>query len=55
MAARSLAWKAVLTVVMVLEKTHPIGRRLVPVVGVALIGFASIVLAYGAYASSVQG
>lgn len=51
----SLVWMAVLTTVMVLEKTHPVGRRLAPVVGVALIGFASIVLAYGAYASSVQG
>jgi predicted metal-binding membrane protein len=49
----SLAWMAVLTAVMVLEKTHPVGRRLAPVVGVALIGFSSIVVAYGVYAASV--
>jgi predicted metal-binding membrane protein len=50
----SLVWMALLTAVMVLEKTHPIGRRLAPVVGAALIGFASIVLAYGIYASAAQ-
>jgi predicted metal-binding membrane protein len=51
----SLVWMAVLTTVMVLEKTRPIGRRLAPVVGMALIGFATIVLAYGAYASAPHG
>ena len=49
----SLAWMAILTAVMVLEKTHPAGRRLAPVVGVALILFSSIVVAYGVYAASV--
>jgi predicted metal-binding membrane protein len=50
----SLVWMALLTAVMVLEKTHRVGRQLAPVVGVALISFSSIVLAYGAYAASVQ-
>ena len=50
----SLVWMALLTAVMVLEKTHPIGRRLAPVIGTALIGFSSLVLAYGAYASGAQ-
>jgi predicted metal-binding membrane protein len=50
----SLVWMAILTAVMVLEKTHSVGRQLAPVVGVALIGFSSIVLAYGAYASGAH-
>lgn len=48
----SLVWMALLTTVMVLEKTHPVGRQLAPVVGAALIGFASVVLALGASAGS---
>jgi predicted metal-binding membrane protein len=51
----SLVWMALLTGVMVLEKTHPAGRRLAPVVGAALIAFASTVLAYGVYASGAHG
>jgi predicted metal-binding membrane protein len=49
----SLVLMALLTAVMVLEKTHPVGRQLAPVVGATLIGFASIVVAYGVYVSSV--
>jgi predicted metal-binding membrane protein len=46
----SLAWMAVLTALMVWEKTRPSGARSVPVTGVALLGAASIVLMYSAYA-----
>jgi len=45
----SLVWMALLTAVMVHEKTRPAGRRAVPVTGVALLGLASIVLLYSAY------
>jgi predicted metal-binding membrane protein len=45
----SLVWMALLTVVMVHEKTRPAGRRAVPVTGVALLGLASMVLLYSAY------
>jgi predicted metal-binding membrane protein len=48
----SLIWMALLTAVMIHEKTRPLGARAVPVTGVALLGAASIVLAYSAYASS---
>ena len=44
----SLVWMALLTALMVHEKTRPAGRRAVPVTGVALLGVASIVLLYGA-------
>jgi len=47
----SLAWMAVLTGLMVWEKTRPSGARSVPVTGVALLGAASIVLMYSAYAA----
>ena len=47
----SLAWMAVLTALMVWEKTRPSGARSVPVTGVALLGAASIVLMYSAYAA----
>jgi predicted metal-binding membrane protein len=46
-----LIWMAALTAVMVHEKTRPAGRNGVPVTGVAALGLASIVLAWGAYAS----
>jgi len=49
----SLIWMALLTAVMIHEKTRPLGARAVPVTGVALLGAASVVLAYSAYASSV--
>ncbi len=48
----SLIWMALLTAVMIHEKTRPTGARAVPVTGVALLGAASVVLAYSAYASS---
>ena len=48
----SLVWMALLTAVMVHEKTRPMGAKAVPVTGIALLGAASVVLAYSAYASS---
>jgi predicted metal-binding membrane protein len=48
----SLIWMALLTALMVHEKTRPMGARAVPVTGVALLGAASIVLMYSAYAAS---
>ena len=42
---------ALLTTLMVHEKTHPTGRRTVPVTGVALLGLSSVVLLYSAYAA----
>jgi predicted metal-binding membrane protein len=47
----SLVWMALLTAVMVHEKTQPSGARAVPVTGVALLGAASVVLLYSAYAA----
>ena len=51
----SLVWMALLTAVMVHEKTRPAGARTVPVTGVALLGAASIVFLYSAYAAGVLG
>jgi predicted metal-binding membrane protein len=47
----SLVWMALLTALMVHEKTRPAGRRAVPVTGVALLGLASVVLLYSGYAA----
>jgi predicted metal-binding membrane protein len=47
----NLAWMAGLTALMVLEKTHPLGARTVPVTGIALLGAASILFLYSAYAA----
>jgi predicted metal-binding membrane protein len=47
----NLLWMALLTALMVHEKTRPSGRRAVPVTGVALLAAASTVLAYGASAA----
>ena len=47
----SLVWMALLTSLMIHEKTRPSGARAVPVTGVALLAAASVVLAYSAYAS----
>ena len=47
----SLIWMALLTALMVHEKTRPKGAKAVPVSGVALLGAASIVLMYSAYAA----
>ncbi len=45
----SLVLMALLTAVMVYEKTRPGGARAVPVTGVALLGAASVALLYSAY------
>jgi predicted metal-binding membrane protein len=47
----SLVWMALLTGLMVHEKTRPAGRRAVPVTGVALLATASVVLIASAYAN----
>jgi predicted metal-binding membrane protein len=49
----SLIWMALLTAVMIHEKTRPAGARAVPVTGVALLAAASVVLAYSAAAAAV--
>jgi predicted metal-binding membrane protein len=49
----SLIWMALLTALMVHEKTRPLGARAVPVTGVALLAAASIVLLYSAYAEGM--
>jgi predicted metal-binding membrane protein len=48
----SLIWMALLTGVMIHEKTRPAGARGVPVTGVALLAAASVVLAYSAAAAA---
>ena len=48
----SLIWMALLTGVMIHEKTRPAGARAVPVTGVALLAAASVVLAYSAAAAA---
>jgi predicted metal-binding membrane protein len=48
----SLIWMALLTGVMIHEKTRPAGARAVPVTGVALLAGASVVLAYSAAAAA---
>jgi predicted metal-binding membrane protein len=50
--ATSLILMALLTALMVHEKTRPAGRRAVPVTGVTLLAVASVVLAYSGYAAS---
>jgi predicted metal-binding membrane protein len=45
--AANLVWMALLTGVMVHEKTRPAGGRGVPVTGLALLGAASVLLLYG--------
>jgi len=49
----NLVWMAVLTAVMIHEKTRPGGRRGVPVTGVALLSAAAFVLPYSAYSSGI--
>ena len=46
----SLIWMALLTTIMVHEKTHATGRRTVPLTGAAALGLASILLLWGASA-----
>jgi predicted metal-binding membrane protein len=52
LGAASLVWMALLTALMVHEKTRPLGARTVPLTGVTLLALASIVLAYSWYAST---
>ena len=47
----SLVWMALLTALMVHEKTRPAGARAVPVTGVALLGLASVVLLNSGWAA----
>jgi predicted metal-binding membrane protein len=47
----SLVWMALLTTMMVHEKTRTAGRRAVPVNGVALLALSSVVLLYSAFAA----
>ena len=51
----SLLWMALLTALMVHEKTRPHGARTVPVTGVALLGVGSTTLLYSAYAAGALG
>lgn len=51
----NIVWMAVLTAVMVHEKTRPLGGRTVPVTGSALLGLASIIFLYSAYEAGVLG
>ncbi|HUP68446.1 MAG TPA: DUF2182 domain-containing protein [Acidimicrobiales bacterium] len=46
--AANLVWMAVITALMVHEKTRPLGARGVPVTGMALLGVASVTLIYSA-------
>ena len=48
----SLVWMGALTAVMVHEKTRPMGKEMVPVTGVALLGLASCLAAYAAYVNA---
>jgi predicted metal-binding membrane protein len=51
----SLVWMAVLTAIMVHEKTRPLGARAVPVTGLALLGAGSTTLLYSASAAGALG
>lgn len=51
----NIVWMAVLTAVMVHEKTRPLGGRTVPVTGSALLALASIIFLYSAYEAGVLG
>lgn len=51
----NLWWMAVLTLLMVHERTRPAGRRAVPVTGVALLAVAAILAPYNAWAAGVLG
>jgi predicted metal-binding membrane protein len=46
----SLIWMALLTTIMVREKTHTTGRDAVPVTGAAALGLASILFVWRATA-----
>jgi predicted metal-binding membrane protein len=47
----SLIWMALLTALMVHEKTRPSGARTVPLTGVALLAMGSTLMLWGAYAN----
>jgi predicted metal-binding membrane protein len=47
----SLIWMALLTALMVHEKTRPAGARTVPLTGVALLAMGSTLMLWGAYAN----
>jgi predicted metal-binding membrane protein len=51
----SLVWMALLTAIMVHEKTRPLGARAVPVTGIALLGAGSTALLYSAHAAGALG
>jgi predicted metal-binding membrane protein len=51
--ATSLVWMAVLTMLMVHEKTQPSGASTVPVTGVVLLATGSTLLLWAAYANGV--
>jgi predicted metal-binding membrane protein len=49
----SLWWMAALTALMVYEKTGAVGRRAVPVAGVALVAWGALVVAHPAWLPTV--
>lgn len=51
----SLAWMAGLTGVMVIEKTSRFGRRLVPAVGTALLGWGALIILRPGFAAAHAG
>ena len=51
----SLVWMAVLTGVMVVEKTYPGGQRLSPLVGAALLLLAALWLLHPAWLLAGSG
>lgn len=51
----NLWWMALLTLVMVYERTRPASRRAVPVTGVALLAAAAVLLPYNAWVAGVLG
>ena len=51
--AASLIWMAVLTALMVHEKTRPTGARTVPLTGVILLAMGSTLMLWAAYANGV--
>ena len=53
--AANLVWMAILTALMVHEKTRPLGARTVPITGIVLLSAASIVLLYSAYSAGALG
>jgi len=50
LGAANLIWMALLTALMVHEKTRPSGARTVPVTGAVLLAIGSTLMLWGAYA-----